>query len=296
MCNCPGNFYGVTCQNDLAQYFGDCGSPCLNGGVCNQITGSGGAPNTFKCDCVDPNWTGTYCETAVVCSPNPCMNNGACRRGQDGKALCVCPGDYAGDTCETPLMTYFQNTYLALQADCRFGSPCMNGGTCTAGVTGAYSCKCLNGYFGVQCETPTACSPNPCDHDGICDMVDGEVVCYCPAGTIGSTCQWMLPDFLVPDCRFVPCENGGTCNLVDTTFQCSCPDNWSGDWCELSSHCDPSPCSNGGSCYFNGENPVCFCEGNWFGPLCQYEDLSGRVEDVESAVDHLNRINNVPQN
>jgi hypothetical protein len=82
--------------------------------------------------------------------------------------------------------------------------------------------------------------------------------------------------------------------LVSNAYVCNCADDWSGDFCELSAHCDPNPCENGGSCIFDGTNPVCFCEGDWFGPTCTFENLGGRVDELEAQVDHLNRVNNVP--
>ena len=41
--------------------------------------------------------------------------------------------------------------YITDIDDCK-PSPCENGGTCTDGVN-SYTCECVDGYTGVNCET-----------------------------------------------------------------------------------------------------------------------------------------------
>jgi len=77
----------------------------------------------------------------------------------------------------------------SLQTDlCTSTSPCLNGGACTD-LPGSYSCACVAGYSGDNCETDIDdCDPNPCQNGGACaDGVD-TYTCTCTAEYTGDTC------------------------------------------------------------------------------------------------------------
>jgi hypothetical protein len=68
--------------------------------------------------------------------------------------------------------------------------PCQNGGTCNDDGVGGYTCTCVAGFQGTQCETNIDdCAINPCLNGGTC--VDGidSFSCTCVTGWTGSTCQ-----------------------------------------------------------------------------------------------------------
>ncbi|KAK2160092.1 hypothetical protein LSH36_140g00016 [Paralvinella palmiformis] len=68
-------------------------------------------------------------------------------------------------------------------------SPCQNGGTCTDEVNG-YSCTCVAGFTGTNCETNIdECLSSPCQNGGTCtDEVNGYS-CTCVAGFTGTNCE-----------------------------------------------------------------------------------------------------------
>lgn len=61
--------------------------------------------------------------------------------------------------------------------------PCQNGGTCDE-TGGSYSCECLPGYGGKDCQYNTVCDANPC-HFGSCEAGNGTYTCNCDAGYTG---------------------------------------------------------------------------------------------------------------
>eukprot|EP00662_Eupelagonemidae_sp_cell21_P019642 gene19642-biopygen16231 len=52
---------------------------------------------------------------------------------------------------------------LTPAADPCAGSPCSNGGVCSAGSGGGHTCDCVPGFTGTDCGTAVdECDPNPC--------------------------------------------------------------------------------------------------------------------------------------
>ena len=72
--------------------------------------------------------------------------------------------------------------------DCA-SSPCQNGGVCTDAVN-SYSCACVAGYDGTNCETDVdECDQSPCDNGGTCTDAVNSYSCACVAGYDGTNCE-----------------------------------------------------------------------------------------------------------
>ena len=103
------------------------GAPCLNGGTCTD------GVNGFTCACVD-GYSGDTCATS------------------EWLALCMCaPLGDCSSACLTPPRSPDRFLVFADIDECA-GAPCLNGGTCTDGVNG-FTCACVTGYIGDECET-----------------------------------------------------------------------------------------------------------------------------------------------
>ncbi|XP_033105221.1 uncharacterized protein LOC117107621 [Anneissia japonica] len=87
-----------------------------------------------------------------------------------------------------------------LSPDLCFSHPCLNGGACTA-FRNRYSCDCLNGYSGTNCENYNAatqsCSSTPCRNGGTCVPSGMGYTCSCRTGYTGTHCdQNVIRNFL----------------------------------------------------------------------------------------------------
>ena len=73
-----------------------------------------------------------------------------------------------------------------------------------------FTCQCVSGYTGDQCETSNSCI----------------------------LLQFCLTRFLfhsdIDECELSPCENGGTCIDGIDYFTCHCFPGYTGDYCETS--------------------------------------------------------------
>ncbi|MEE6523039.1 hypothetical protein FKM82_021756, partial [Ascaphus truei] len=68
-------------------------SPCLNGGICEDLGVS------YSCACTQ-GFTGMHCESEVrPCSSSPCLNGGICE-DLDARYSCVCTRAFTGTHCE----------------------------------------------------------------------------------------------------------------------------------------------------------------------------------------------------
>nr|XP_048290829.1 lactadherin isoform X1 [Myodes glareolus] len=90
---------------------------------------------------------------------------------------------------------------FAASGDICDSSLCLNGGTCLLGRDNDIYCLCPEGFTGLVCnETEKGpCSPNPCHHDGKCqvnkDAQRGDTftpyICHCSLGYSGIHCEIM---------------------------------------------------------------------------------------------------------
>lgn len=89
-----------------------------------------------------------------------------------------CPANFTGARCETDV-----DECLVLS------NLCKNGATCTNFV-GGYTCRCINGWEGVDCATNTDdCltqdGSSKCLHSGICIDRVGKFDCFCTPNYTG---------------------------------------------------------------------------------------------------------------
>ena len=206
--------------------------------------------DTFACLC-PPGYYGATCAIDIDdCSPNPCLNGGACADAVRG-FTCTCASGFVGAQCERD------------RDDC-VGAPCANGGTCIDRVD-AFDCVCALGYAGATCTVNADdCDPNPCFNKGTCaDAVDG-FTCACASGFAGVQCERNIDD-----CVVAPCANGGTCIDRVEGFACLCASGFSGATCATNiDDCALAPCLNGSTCTDGINTYTCNCPAGFWGRLC----------------------------
>ncbi|XP_030383778.1 protein eyes shut [Scaptodrosophila lebanonensis] len=150
-------------------------------------------------------------------------------------------------------------------------NPCVFG-VCIDGLNSSYSCYCIDGYTGIQCQTNwDECWSSPCQNGGTC--VDGVAYynCTCPEGFAGSNCEQN-----VDECMSNPCQNGGLCRDRNNGYTCTCQAGYLGDHCEVDvAVCDTGTgarCQHGGECIEGpGLEFTCECPAGWHGRICQEE-------------------------
>eukprot|EP00058_Branchiostoma_floridae_P022698 XP_002608188.1 hypothetical protein BRAFLDRAFT_125860 [Branchiostoma floridae] len=143
--------------------------------------------------------------------------------------------------------------------------PCQYGGTCTDGVNG-YTCECVAGYTGDDCETDIdECASDPCQYGGTCtDGVNGYT-CECVAGYTGDDCETDIDE-----CASDPCQYGGTCTDGVNGYTCECVAGYTGDDCETDiDECASDPCQYGGTCTDGVNGYTCECVAGYTGDDCE---------------------------
>ena len=139
-------------------------------------------------------------------------------------------------------------------------------GVCQDGVN-EYSCACVAGYTGSNCETDIdECASNPCQHGGTCASGLDFFNCTCVAGYTGLKCEMNIDD-----CESTPCNNGGTCIDEVNGFRCVCSEMYTGLVCEeQTSPCENNQCQNGATClpYTDYQGYSCQCAPGFQGKKC----------------------------
>ncbi|KAJ8031544.1 Protein delta-like 2 [Holothuria leucospilota] len=176
-----------------------------------------------------------------LCNSFPCKNGGSCIL-DDSEYICLCREGFGGENCEKS-----QGHFV----DVCQNNPCENGAQCLNSFTsnnvmissGEFTCKCLPGFEGFNCNETTGTLPGSdlcngnnlsvCDNQGTCSNTytsTGSLnfVCTCPNGFFGQKCD--LPT--IDPCSSNPCHNGAICTPHSTYFICDCPEGVGGPTCE----------------------------------------------------------------
>ncbi|KAJ2944729.1 hypothetical protein O0L34_g4091 [Tuta absoluta] len=255
LCTCAEGFSGVDCErvdNPCAP------QPCKHG-VCELST----TPPGFQCAC-EPGWSGALCDRDVDdCASAPCAHGATCRDLVNAFA-CECASGWTGTTCTDDVdecATSREGSETTV-TEVPLG-PCVNAAACN-NTAGGYSCTCLAGWTGRDCEVNVDDCTGQCLHGATCiDLVD-DFHCACAAGYAGRTCARD-----VDDCAPRPCRNGGECVDLLDAYRCICPVGFSGKDCEDDrDHCAGNPCGNGAPCYTAQSDYYCHCAPGWTGKNC----------------------------
>ncbi|XP_051929857.1 protein crumbs homolog 1 isoform X1 [Hippocampus zosterae] len=226
------------------------------------------------------------CSGASVCTPDPCLNGGAC---QDlfNSYNCSCAEGWAGRHCG-----FFIDT-------CASG-PCLHGNCSIKGLS--YECSCELGYTGVDCEEEVdSCENHLCAHGGTCLHGPDSYACLCAENYTGPLCNerveeipWyvvvrnMRPKLPVSVCgddlKNYTCFNGGNC--TERELSCDCPPGFAGHRCEQEvDECKSNPCLNGGYCRNLINKFLCVCDMSYAGDICQTDLTSeGVTSDLLLAI------------
>ena len=211
-----GDFTGKNC--DTAILCADTvNPPCANSALCTDA----GDYLTFICTCT-AGFTGALCDQAVACAASPCGANGVCGDLADDTFACTCNAGYTGTLCETTIKCETPT------------NPCDNLGTCVDFADFSdYTCVCVDGFYGTDCDQVQPCNPNSCLNGAACEntpLLDAfgaqiqAFTCYCDGNYEGIVCGDL------PMCASGPCENNGGC-IDDSDFAgytCVCPSSYTG--------------------------------------------------------------------
>lgn len=165
-----------------------------------------------------------------------------------------CPAGMYSETGLEPCANCPLNFYQSAegQTSC---SECAGSNTTTrAGSTSADDC------IQIQCNSQS------CQHGGLCQKLQHQISCYCPAGFRGQFCE--IDD---DECASQPCFNGGTCIDQPQGYSCQCPSGYSGLQCQIeTSDCSNATCPERAMCQdmpglgnFN-----CLCRSGYEGAEC----------------------------
>lgn len=125
-------------------------------------------------------WQGLFCD---VCKLHPSCKHGTCKEPYQ----CTCKEGWGGIFCDqgahtaskldVPVLFRLSITSpLSIDLNyCTNHKPCANGATCLNTGEGSYTCTCLPGFTGVNCDSEVKeCDSEPCLNGGRC-LVSPEV-------------------------------------------------------------------------------------------------------------------------
>ncbi|TNJ26347.1 High cysteine membrane protein [Giardia muris] len=262
---------------------------CSGNGNCTSVNQS-----MVHCSCND-GYVGEICDTGMCTNRSMmCGLHGWCQEGggNDSSNVCVCTGNYQGDTCSICAYPFLEHNYYQLNKDnfgtitvgndikaCAHpacihdGSVCNNGGTCVVSLR-QWTCECQDGFVehdGNCIPTDGSCGgySNPCGGAGDCvfgfdhKTQQASWVCICQDGFRrdgpGGTC---LPLSCFSGAETFSCSRHGTCSA---TGKCICDQGYTGDKCNVcasgfregegiySDSCFPVKCGTDGKCDGLGE-------------------------------------------
>lgn len=163
-------------------------------------------------------------------------------------------------------------------------------------VTVILNCN-ISDEFIILVERPQPCQPSPCGPNSQCRDINGQAVCSCLIGYIGSPPSCRPECMVSTDCRpdeacsnrkcIKPCQGAcginAKCQVINHNPICSCPTSYTGDPFIRCVHqeilpdkidaCIPSPCGPNSICRESSGTPTCSCKVGYFGapPYCKPE-------------------------
>ena len=180
-------------------------------------------------------------------------------------------------------------TAINLDKDCDhekdpcFSSPCPGNATCvSAPGERRVLCRCPPGYSGTTCNTAIApCGTNSCQHGGFCHQDPVHPVCICPAGYAGRFCELDHDE-----CASSPCHNGAVCQDGINGYSCFCVPGYQGRHCDLEvDECVSEPCKNEATCLNEIGRYTCICP----------HDYSGKCDSTRIPDDVISILFNVTE-
>ncbi|CAF3504982.1 unnamed protein product [Rotaria sp. Silwood1] len=276
-CSCTPQYTGTYCETFIQPISICASAPCLNGGTCLALNDN----TVFYCQC-PAGFSGSRC----VCSPSPCRNGGTCLEINNAP-YCHCLSSYTGATCEQiisksdSLEIKLMLRFISIDNNMCISTPniCRNGGTCQSVGSNEFSCKCMPGYTGVNCETVITVNlclqaNLACLNGGVCTLAGNTYRCSCPTGFTGQYCETAVT--ANTPCNPSPCKNGATCQPVGSNgFNCQCMPGYTGINCETATTANlclqgNPACLNGGVCQLVGSNGFrCQCMPGYTGINCE---------------------------
>lgn len=262
-CQCATGWEGSRCLSDID----DCASLPCNAGNCTDRL------NSFECDC-ETGYEGDRCQF----SRNPCLlevpvpcasfSNASCVHTGPSMYRCDCMAGYnstrSGVAAATtdPVCTDL-NECLAV--------PCANGGVCSESGTDAfieptnYTCACVAGFVGTNCEIDfDECVSAPC-HNGVCFESGRSAAVAAECGDTAVVDDYLLCDFIHSSAVYrhtaisQVCQNStDVCTVVSyASYVCLCLGGWSGSDCDTDiDECASTPCTNGAACHESNSSTV----------------------------------------
>ena len=221
-------------------------TPCQNGATCTDLV------NDYSCAC-QPGYAGKSCEVNI----DECTTDTYSVESE--KYFCDTPAltSSAGETAESCMAKCNGLTGCEF-ISFRDASPfhCMTHSTCDMHATilssqytvykqtgtlartarrariwgeRFYSCTCLPGYTGKDCEINIdECAPVPCQNGATCTDLVNDYNCLCLPGWEGKDCETDIDD-----CAPGPCLNGANCTDKFFNYTCSCVLGFEGRNCEV---------------------------------------------------------------
>lgn len=192
----------------------------------------------------------------------PCLNGGSCSYNSTD---CICTPNFEGSRCEKRSCEG-QNCPDGAEENACSRSPCLNGASCIPKGLNDYSCACLSGFNGTNCESDIdECADNKLCGNGICINNHGAFRCYCQPGFTGNYCE-----IDVDECLGRPCKNNGICTNLINDYNCTCLPGFTDKDCGTDiNECASNPCSAGSTCVDEVAQFKCVCMPGITGQLCE---------------------------
>ncbi|XP_055945028.1 sushi, nidogen and EGF-like domain-containing protein 1 [Argiope bruennichi] len=226
------------------------------------------------------------------CSQIFCLNGGECKMW-NGKAMCICRGEFEGERCERFSCKNGKWEDERAICKCNPGYGNYTKYTCRACECGPDT-NCIfisSGWLNVSYKKICLCKPGYKEENETCvaedtsstgpslpstvstsrikdKKISTETTQYVSTTRESSTLSTKEPAINL--CTSTPCQNGGICLEVGRSFSCFCKPPYFGVLCEKDP-CTENPCLNGGACVRMDYSFKCKCIHPFFGDTCQYD-------------------------